>query len=117
MLSSPARYAEALKLYDSEVREDPQSAQAHSDRGTALATLNRMAGAEAEFKTSLAIDPKYLDAHIGFAAMLIDEGKWQQAVEECVALVKPEHRVDKGGSRGGKSRMRQNLVRRMMTAG
>ena len=95
MLSSPARYAEALKLYDTELLEDPQSAQAHCDRGSALAALNRRTEAAAEFKTSLALDPKYIDAHLEYGAMLIDEGNWQQAIAECDAALRVNPRTSR----------------------
>ena len=92
MLSSPARYAEALKLFDAELLEDPQSAQAHCDRGTALASLDRRAEAAAEFHTALALNPGYKDAHLEYGAMLLDEGDWRQAIVECEAALRLDPR-------------------------
>ncbi len=91
MLTSPKRNSEALKLFDKELLEDPESGQAHSDRATTLSKLGRRVEAAAEFENAIALNPQYIGAHISYAELLIDEGKWREAVAQCDATLSLNH--------------------------
>ena len=63
LVTVPGRAAEAVSAFTAEVRIRPNSAQAHTDLGTALGIMGRRPDAIREYETALRIDPNYAQAH------------------------------------------------------
>jgi tetratricopeptide (TPR) repeat protein len=74
LLESEGKAADALKLYDDVLREDPANVEALTYRGWVLARAGLTDPAMTALDQALALDPKYPDAHF-FRGMVLYQGR------------------------------------------
>lgn len=77
-------YAAAAELLESALEEEPKMSQARLMLGTSYAELGRKIEAKTQFDLVLKDDPQSVQALIGMANVLVDEGKF----EDVIALSK-----------------------------
>lgn len=74
-------YDNQLLMAQTAVDLDPSSALALNNLGTALLEHGRLPEAKASFVKSLAIDPRYFEAHFNLARVDSDEGRHDAAIQ------------------------------------
>jgi adenylate cyclase len=72
----------AKELVSSALELDPNLAEAHASLGRILDHDYDFGGAETEFRKAIALNPSYANAHVWYSFLLMDLGKYQQAIEE-----------------------------------
>lgn len=74
-------WADAMSSFEKSVAKRPQNASARHYMGIIATKLNLMERAEREFKTALAIDPNYGEAHFNLAVLYVtwDPPQWAKA--------------------------------------
>jgi tetratricopeptide (TPR) repeat protein len=80
-LLQQGRYDEAIRQYDEALREKPDLAEAHVNRGIALKAKGDPAGAVAEYLKALEIDPALPDAHYNLGVALAAQGRPDRAAQ------------------------------------
>jgi tetratricopeptide (TPR) repeat protein len=65
---------QALTNFDAALRQTPNSAQGHLDRGEMLWQMDRKQEAVAEYETAIRLDSSNVDAHVSLGAALADRG-------------------------------------------
>eukprot|EP00443_Scrippsiella_acuminata_P096747 CAMPEP_0115704172 /NCGR_PEP_ID=MMETSP0272-20121206/69511_1 /TAXON_ID=71861 /ORGANISM="Scrippsiella trochoidea, Strain CCMP3099" /LENGTH=978 /DNA_ID=CAMNT_0003145127 /DNA_START=1 /DNA_END=2937 /DNA_ORIENTATION=- len=106
LLASRGNYSEALRLVDEALHAEPHRAELHLGRGQCLGHLGRLADALVSFERALRLDPVYVAAMRGKAAVLAK----QQCMEGAVASLREAIRAvlaaaggEVGGGRSGTS--------------
>ncbi|HEX2272724.1 MAG TPA: tetratricopeptide repeat protein [Acidimicrobiales bacterium] len=74
VLESQGKAADALKLYDAVLREEPANVEALTYKGWVLARAGLTDPAMAALDQAIALDPKYPDAHF-FRGMVLYQGR------------------------------------------
>jgi tetratricopeptide (TPR) repeat protein len=82
------RVSEALSLYDTIVRNHPDAAGAHCNRGLALQSLNQPDAALQSYDRAITLDPRYADAHYNMAILLRNMNRLSEAVESYDRAIK-----------------------------
>ncbi len=77
-----ARYDEAIKNFQSALKQNPNDASAYYNLGATYQVLGRQsknpqmfATAEQMYNQSIALDPRYTDAHRGLSVLLCETGR------------------------------------------
>ncbi|HVU41279.1 MAG TPA: tetratricopeptide repeat protein, partial [Xanthobacteraceae bacterium] len=81
ILLQRGRHRDALKAFDAAIRQAPQAAEPHANRGVALQALGRLEEALAEEDKALRIRPDYAAAHFNRGNVL----KGMKRTEEAIA--------------------------------
>jgi len=70
----------------------PDSADAHTARGTALSLRGERGEAEQEFQQALSLNPSLFEAHYSYARACFADGRLEDAIRlyECAAKLRPE---------------------------
>ena len=92
--SSIETSSDRVAYYESLVKEDPGSADAHYGLGNALSDSGRKEEAVLEFREAIRLKPDYLVAHNNLAVALYFTGRYTEAwdeVHECRRLGTPPH--------------------------
>ena len=63
---------------------DPNLAEAHAARGTALMIASRLAEAASAFEQALALDPNSFDAHNSYAQFCVTRGDFERAAKHLM---------------------------------
>jgi tetratricopeptide (TPR) repeat protein len=71
--------AEAIALYDRLLSLNPNVAEAHNNRGAALAGLEKLADAEAAYRRAIALKPDYAEAFNNLGNALCEIGRLNEA--------------------------------------
>lgn len=79
--------AEAARLLETEVANNPGDPRAHLVLGIARTLLEDRAGAEPEFRRAIAIDANYVEARNELGLLLRDSGRLPEAIVELRAAV------------------------------
>ena len=79
-LHNHGRLADAVLLYDSIIRQDPDIALAHSNRGAALSSLQEFEEALRSFHRAVELQPEYAEAHNNKASVLVYLKRLDEAV-------------------------------------
>ena len=79
---------QAISAFEQLVRTDPKSPAVHVRMGEVKAALGDTAGATASFRQAAELDPKAIPPRIGIAAMLLKEGRKDEARGVAAALQK-----------------------------
>jgi Flp pilus assembly protein TadD len=74
--------AAAIPYLQAACRANPASVVAATELGVALFSATRLAEAEDQFKTALALDPAYTDARFDLASVQAARGEWASAATE-----------------------------------
>ncbi|MBL9129880.1 MAG: tetratricopeptide repeat protein [Verrucomicrobiaceae bacterium] len=84
------RWKESMTLFEKSLDKQPQNASARHYLGIISTKLSLMDRAEREFKTTLAIDPNYGDAHFNLAVLYAtwDPPQWEKARTEYDQAIK-----------------------------
>jgi tetratricopeptide (TPR) repeat protein len=82
------RVSKALSLYDTIVRDHPDAAAAHCNRGLALQSLNQPDAALQSYDRAITLDPRYADAHYNMAILLRNMNRLSEAVESYDRTIK-----------------------------
>jgi protein O-GlcNAc transferase len=77
---STGRPAEAIEPLNRAIELEPNSAQAHTNLGQALARVGRVGEAVQSFRAALQIDPGYAVAHVNLAIALEQLGRLEEAM-------------------------------------
>jgi Flp pilus assembly protein TadD len=83
---------EAIALYDRILSLSPDIAEVHSNRGAALAGLERFGDAEAAYRRAIALKPDFADAYNNLGNVLCEIGRLdeaERALRQAIKL-KPE---------------------------
>jgi tetratricopeptide (TPR) repeat protein len=81
-LSDQGKTDEAIAAYEAIAATAPQIPLAHHNLAGAYKKKGDMAKAEAEYRKSVELDPKFVDGYVGLATLLAEGGKREQALEE-----------------------------------
>jgi tetratricopeptide (TPR) repeat protein len=83
----------ALELESAALAVNPESFEAHTNRGILLSKLGRHEEAVASFETALALEPNHAEAHSGLGYTLYALGRHAQSVESSRKALdlKPDH--------------------------
>ncbi len=86
------RLAEALSLYETIIRLDPNIAPAHYNHGTVLHAVNRTADALRSYDRAIALQPNYAEAHYNRGIALRNLKRLEDAVRsyDRVIALKPD---------------------------
>lgn len=79
---------QAVSTFERLVRTDPKSPAMHQRLGEVKASIGDTAGAAASFRQAAELDPKAVPPRIGVAAMLLKDGKKDEARAVAAALQK-----------------------------
>ncbi|HMF19344.1 MAG TPA: tetratricopeptide repeat protein, partial [Gemmataceae bacterium] len=77
----------AVKYLDAALCLKPDLAQAHSNRGIALAGQGKLAEAEASFVRALCLKPDFADAHVNLGHAVRDQGRLDDALDAYLAAL------------------------------
>ncbi len=75
MLALKGRVPEAIRVFETVLRIEPDYAEAHNNLGLALAQTGKIEEAIAQYEQALRIKPDYAEAHYSFGAALADAGQ------------------------------------------
>lgn len=91
------RWKDAMTYFEKSLAKRPDNASGRHYLGIIATKLNLIERAEREFKTALAIDPAYGEAHFNLAVLYItwDPPQWDKAREEYGEAIKKGVRPDK----------------------
>ena len=81
LLENEGRTDEAIELYRLAVEQDPLSAGAYARLGKGLTSANRLAEAEAAYRTALELAPHRILMHTSLALSLLAQGRAEEALE------------------------------------
>ena len=86
------RPAEALKFYETAIRQAPGFARAHLNRGNALSALGETQAATDAFEAAIALDPGFAAAHHNLGNMHVSAGRHEAALDAYgkALLFKPD---------------------------
>ncbi len=101
------RWKDSMTFFEKSLDKSPQSASARHYLGIIATKLSLMERAEREFKTALAIDPNYGEAHFNLAVLYAtwDPPQWDKARESYASALKKGVKPDQSLERlleGGK---------------
>ncbi|HEU4498675.1 MAG TPA: tetratricopeptide repeat protein, partial [Sphingomicrobium sp.] len=82
--------ADILETAAKAIALDPDLAEAHAARGSALANTGRRADAREAFELALSLDPNNFDACLEFARFCVAEGDLERAVELFIRAVEAQ---------------------------
>ncbi len=87
------RLADALALYDTVIRSNPNLAAVHCNRGIVLQTLGRFDDAVRSYDRAIALEPRYADAYYNKATVLRHVNRPDDAVRNYDLAIefKPDH--------------------------
>ncbi len=77
------QHTAAVELLESALQDDPKMSQAHLMLATSYAELGQKPKAKAQFDLVLKDDPQSVQALIGMANLLIDEGRSEDVIALC----------------------------------
>ncbi len=86
VLADMKRYEEAVDYYKKAIELDDR-AQTFYNLANTYSALGRKKEAEKAFRTSIAKDPNYSEAHNNLARILAEEGRYQEALDEATIAV------------------------------
>jgi len=80
--------AGAIPYFQAAFKTNPRSVVAATELGVALFSASKLAEAEEQFQTALAIEPGYTDARFDLASVEAARGRWEAAVGEFQQVLK-----------------------------
>lgn len=89
MLTVEGRLPEAIRVFETALRIEPDYAAGHADLGTTLWRAGRAQEAIREYEYALRLNPDYTDAHVNLGVALAESGRSADAVrhyEEALRL-------------------------------
>ena len=81
-LSRAGKYEEALKAFNSTVREFPRNPLSYNDRGMFLQSRSRYAEAIADFTRAIELNPQYLYSYTNRGAAYLESGNPKAAIAD-----------------------------------
>jgi tetratricopeptide (TPR) repeat protein len=76
------QYVSAVSKYEAAQRDNPDSAEAHSNLGAVYEALGRYEDAEKEYEDALRVDPGYARAHNNLGVIHDRHGRYEDAIRE-----------------------------------
>ena len=86
--STPENAGRAQEASQRAVELDPDSAEAHASRGTALSIAKRYSEAQKEFEKAIELNPKLFEAHYFYARDCLAQGNFERAAELFAAAAR-----------------------------
>lgn len=95
------QFRQAVPLYQKSVRLRPESAEAHSNLGTALRLLRRFPDARRHLEKAVALNPNLMPPHFGLGLLHLDQGQAREAIEHFRSAVSLQPQFAEGHHRLG----------------